>query len=62
MFKGGSKDKPKDKETKGKDSKKDVKDKKVQESDTEDSSSGMFKLGSVDREKWKAWNLKSVFV
>jgi hypothetical protein len=39
MFKGGSKDKPKDKETKGKDSKKDVKDKKVQESDTEDSSS-----------------------
>lgn len=41
MFKGSGKDKPKDKETKGKESKKELKDKKVQESDTEDSSSGM---------------------
>ena len=42
MFKGGKSDKPKDKETKSKESKKDLKDKKPAESDTEDSSSGTW--------------------
>jgi hypothetical protein len=47
MFKGGKSDKPKDKDAKVKDSKKDGKDKKVHESDTEDSSSGTNGLWEV---------------
>jgi len=62
MFKGGKSDKPKDKEPKGKESKKDVKDKKLHESDTEDSSSGMCRCDRTVAKEWRGVTGGSVFV
>lgn len=62
MFKGGKSDKPKDKEAKSKESKKDLKDKKLPESDTEDSSSGTLDDFCVNRHYHRPEIHQGVFV